>query len=93
MQINLCRHIKTNGLQCHGAALTDSPFCYFHRRLHKTHAEYRYKIAGRPDQTSAGTIIELPALEDRESVQLALSRIINALACNAIDTKRATGLL
>jgi hypothetical protein len=93
MQVAVCRHIKTNGLQCHGAALTDSAFCYFHRRLHNSHAEYRYKLAGRRDLAGAGTIIELPALEDRESVQLALSKVINALACNAIETKRATILL
>jgi hypothetical protein len=40
-----------------------------------------------------GQHIELTALEDRESVQLALSCVINALATGRLETKRATALL
>ncbi len=34
MQVDLCRHIKTNGLQCRGATLCNSVFCYLHSRSH-----------------------------------------------------------
>ncbi len=40
-----------------------------------------------------GQHIELAALEDRESVQVALSVVINALASGNLDIKRATALL
>jgi hypothetical protein len=41
----------------------------------------------------SGQHIELTALEDRESVQVALSVVVNALATGKLDTRRATALL
>ena len=38
-------------------------------------------------------VLDFPPLEDRESVQLALSMLITAMAQNRIDPKRATSLL
>ena len=35
MQYDLCRHIKTNGVQCQSPALAESQWCYFHSRLHQ----------------------------------------------------------
>src|SRR5438270_2202800 len=92
MQYELCRHIKTNGLQCKGAALAGGIWCYFHHRLHQRH------IAFRPTSITCGYLIpgqhiELTALEDRESVQVALSVVINALATGNLEIKRATALL
>jgi hypothetical protein len=37
--------------------------------------------------------LDLPPLEDRESIQLALSMIISAMAQNRIETKRATSMV
>jgi hypothetical protein len=89
MQLSLCRHIKTNGTRCKAPSLTDGTWCYFHHRLHQRH------IAFRPTQATRGygQHIELSALEDRESVQVALSVVINALAIGQLDIKRATALL
>jgi len=92
MHVRLCRHIKTNGLQCHGVALTESPFCYFHRRLHQRHAAYRFTDATR-GYLLPGQHIELGPIEDRESVQLAISQVVNALATGALESKRANCLL
>jgi hypothetical protein len=92
MQYRLCRHIKTNGLQCHSPALDDGQWCYFHHRLHGRHEKYRYTEATR-GYLLPGQHIELAALEDRESVQVALSVVINALASGNLDIKRATALL
>lgn len=93
MQYDLCRHIKSNGLQCRAVALTDSHFCYFHRRLNHGHSLYRSTMVGKKSLMERGHIIALPPLEDRLSVQLALSEVINALACNFIDVQRANSLL
>jgi hypothetical protein len=92
MEFPICRHIKTNGLQCHAPALTGGDYCYFHNRLHARHSQFRPNDVSRPYFT-AGRDLELCALEDREAVQFALSVVINALATNRIDTKRATALL
>src|SRR5712671_1049241 len=92
MQYQLCRHIKTNGLQCKGAALAGGLWCYFHHRLHQRHTAYRPTEATR-GYLIPGQHLELTALEDRESVQVALSVVINALATGQLDIKRATALL
>jgi hypothetical protein len=92
MQYPLCRHIKTNGLQCQAPALTEGQWCYFHSRLHQRHAAYRYIEAAR-GYLIPGKDVQLSALEDRESVQVALSVVINALATGQLETRRATALL
>jgi hypothetical protein len=92
MQYELCRHVKTNGLQCKAAALSGGLWCYFHHRLHQRHDAFRHTQATR-GYLVAGQHIELTALEDRESVQVALSVVINALATGKLDIKRATALL
>jgi hypothetical protein len=92
MQYDLCRHIKTNGLQCQSPALTDGPWCYFHSRLYQSHQAFRYTPQTR-GYLVPGQHIELCVLEDRESVQSALSVVINALATGKLETRRATALL
>jgi hypothetical protein len=92
MQYPICRHIKTNGLQCQSPALLEAPYCYFHTRLHQRHIAFRHTPATR-GYLIPGRDIELTALEDRESVQIALSVVINALATGQIETKRATAIL
>ncbi|MEO6982025.1 MAG: hypothetical protein ABI072_02790 [Edaphobacter sp.] len=92
MQYLLCRHIKTNGLQCESPALTDQDWCYFHARLHQRHSSFRYTPATQ-GYLIPGQHIQLTALEDRESVQVALSVVINALATGHLEPKRASALL
>jgi hypothetical protein len=92
MQLTLCRHIKTNGTRCKSPSLTDGLWCYFHHRLHQRHTAFRPTPATR-GYLVPGQHIELSALEDRESVQVALSVVINALATGQLDIKRATALL
>ena len=92
MQYTLCRHVKTNGTRCQAPSLTDGIWCYFHSRLHQRHAAYRTTEASR-GYLVPGQHIELTALEDRESVQVALSVVVNALATGKLDTRRATALL
>jgi hypothetical protein len=92
MQYALCRHIKTNGTRCQAPSLTDGLWCYFHHRLHQRHQTFRPTEAIR-GYLLPGQHIELSALEDRESVQVALSVVINALATGNLEIKRATALL
>jgi hypothetical protein len=92
MQYDLCRHIKTNGLQCQSPSLTEGPWCYFHSRLYQSHQGFRYTPQTR-GYLIPGQHIELSVIEDPESVQTALSVVINALATGKLETRRATALL
>ena len=78
-----CRHIKTSGGKCGSPALRGQPFCYFHSRL-------RERTARLPRAFEA---LELPPLEDRGAIQLAISEIVTAVAKYAMDPKRAGILL
>ncbi|RXH55594.1 hypothetical protein [Granulicella sibirica] len=92
MVYTLCRHIRTNGRRCRAASLNESSWCFFHKRLHTSHQRFRHTEATRA-YLIPGQHLELAPIEDRESVQLALSMVINALAVGQLETKRATALL
>ena len=98
----ICRHIKTNGERCASPALRDHAFCYFHRTLAQRHAKPEPEIptiihpldpSREPHLAATQPTLNLPPLEDRESIQLAASMIVGALASNSLDTKRAATLL
>ena len=75
-----CRHIKATGSKCAAPALKGMPYCYFHHHLH--HAIHEQK-------PSSDASFDLPPLEDRASVQIALSQIVRALAVGGMDPQRA----
>ena len=76
-----CRHIKTDGNRCDSIALTDNPYCYFHKRLHA------FQRAPAP---ALNEPLELPVLEDRSAVKLALAQVLSALGASKLDPKRAS---
>lgn len=101
----ICRYIKTNGERCGSPSLRENTFCYFHRNLAQRHPR---PPAPDPVPTIIHPMdplrelqiaainqsnLNLPPLEDRESIQLATSMIIGALARNTLDSKRAATLL
>jgi len=92
MPYELCRHILTSGLRCKSPSVDQGTWCYFHRTLHARHRNFRHTEATRADLIP-GQHIELAPLEDRQSIQLALSIVINALATGQLETRRATALL
>jgi len=109
METAICRHIKTNGRRCKSPSLGLSAFCYFHSRLlrrHKHLIETAPVIPAGHSTTSASSIetpqylpeaaaleLDLPPLEDVESIQVSISLLVAALARNRIDSKRAAVLL
>ena len=92
MPFLLCRHIKTNGIQCKSPALTDAKYCFFHTRLYQRHSPFRFTPENR-QQLAPGKDLELVPLEDGQSVQVALSLTINALATGQLEPSRARALL
>jgi hypothetical protein len=69
-----------NGARCHSPLLRGTPYCYFHTSLHRFAAE---KAQGKQEP------IELPVLEDRSAIQVALAQVLNGLACSKLDPRRA----
>jgi hypothetical protein len=92
MQYPLCRHIKTNGIQCKSPALASGLYCFFHERFYARHNPFRKTPVGHAPMIP-GHHIQLEPLEDSESVQIALSVVINALATGQLESRRATALL
>jgi hypothetical protein len=92
IEIPLCGHVKSNGTQCQSPAMSGSYYCYFHDRLHQRHKRYRNNEANQ-SYVHATSHIQLHALEDAESVQFAISLVVNALATGKLNPKCAQPLL
>lgn len=75
-----CQHVKMNGTQCGSPALRCRRHCFFHERIRRERA----KIAA-----SAVAGFELPLLEDANSVQVALMKVIQMLGSGRLDHKTA----
>ncbi len=87
----LCSHIMQNGAICEAVALRESDYCYFHHRTRER--ERRRLRLGGPPQANANTGIELPLLEDNNSIQIALQQVLEALLDRRIDPRRAALML
>jgi len=105
MTTQYCRHIKINGERCASPALTNKPFCYFHVELERRHRRCNpsksatltvlhpmtLQDGSQRDPILAEPLpqLNLPELEDRHSIQVALSMVITALTQARIDPKLA----
>ena len=78
-----CRHIKPNGLRCKSPAMRSHCFCYFHAKLHTRTSN---------DAARFGPLT-LPVLEDPAAIQIAISRIFEAMLNGRIESKLAGQLL
>ena len=83
----VCRHIHTAGHRCGSPALTGEQFCYFH------HATRRGPRPADHDYLCPDSTFDLPSLEDRPSIQLAIAVVARRIALNQIDLKRSRLLL
>ncbi len=80
-----CQHIKMNGTQCGSPALRSRRLCFFHDRIQRE----RTKIA---KDTTAERRFDLPLLEDANSVQVALMKVMQMLGSGRMD-HRTAGLM
>jgi hypothetical protein len=82
-----CEHIKTNGTQCGSPALRRNHFCYFHKRWRDTRVALNANRARR-----SRAALDLPVLEDAESVQVSLMQVMRMILSGQLEPKTA-GLL
>jgi len=77
----LCRHTKSDGLRCKSPALTTSAFCYFHQKNRRA----------RPAPISPAPFGKrcFRPLQDPQTIQRALSRVVHGIASNRISPARA----
>lgn len=86
-EVKTCHHIKANGTCCQSPALKNEDYCFFH-----TAQRHRIRRQRRAERQSLRTPLQLPLLEDAESIQIAIGDVLNALVVGRIDYKTA-GLL
>jgi hypothetical protein len=82
-----CEHLKVNGTQCEPPALRRNHFCFFHKRWQETRIILNANRARRGRAT-----LDLPVLEDANSIQVSLMQIMRLILNGQIDPKTA-GLL
>ncbi len=87
-----CRHIKSNGCKCEAAALRGMPYCYFHVRLHRTLRNHKAESASA-SAALPNAVLDLPAVEDRTAIQLALTQVLQGMGSRRIDPRFGTQLL
>jgi len=80
-----CRHIFTDGHRCSSPCLRQEEFCYYH---HTT----RRPVANPKQRRSRRSTFHLPLPEDRSAIQASIGEVLQRIAANDIDPRRA-GLL
>jgi hypothetical protein len=80
-----CRHIFTDGRRCASPCLRQEEFCYYHHTTRKPVADPRRRRSRR-------STFQLPLPEDRSAIQSSIGEVLQRIASNDIDPRRA-GLL
>jgi hypothetical protein len=80
-----CRHIFTDGHRCASPCLRQEEFCYYHHTTRKP-------IANPKQRRSRRSTFHLPLPEDRSAIQASIGEVLQRIAANDIDPRRA-GLL
>ncbi len=80
-----CRHIFTDGQRCGSPCLRGECLCYYHHTTRKPAHNPRARRSRR-------STFEIPLPEDRSAIQHTIGQVLQRIAANDIDPRRA-GLL
>src|SRR5258705_1914840 len=80
-----CRHIFTDGHRCASPCLRQEEFCYYHHTSRRPVADPRQRRSRR-------STFHLALPEDRSAIQASIGEVLQRIAANEIDPRRA-GLL
>lgn len=86
VSIRRCQHIKVDGTQCGSPAMRNEKSCYFHSRWDRDGMDHVVRYQKNDP-------VELPALEDANSVQVWLSEVMRMLLLRQLDYKTAALML
>ncbi len=89
---NRCQHIKVNGTQCGCPALRRNKLCYFHKRHHEERIRLDFDRVKEARAGRRPATLELPVLEDANSIQVSLMQVMRLVAAGRIELK-AAGLM
>ena len=81
MSVQLCVHVKEDGVSCHSPALTGERHCHFHLR-YKGHRLRTWR-GRRP------VPIQLPVLDSLAAVHVGMRQVREAMVNNRVDGKQA----
>jgi hypothetical protein len=85
LTIRRCQHIKVNGIQCGSPALRNEMRCFFHHQCRRLGAiDIKFSDPGA---------VQLPTLEDANSIHLGLAEVMRLLVTQQIDHPTASLLL
>src|SRR2546430_13212632 len=79
-----CQHLKVNGVQCGSPALSNRKLCHFHQRWQQGRIQLNANRSRRSRYS-----LDLPILEDANSIQVALMQGMRLLLTNQADHKTA----
>ena len=80
-----CRHIFTDGHRCASPCLRAEEFCYYHHTTRKP-------VADPQKRRSRRTTFHIPLPEDRSAILHSIGEVLQRIAANDLDPRRA-GLL
>lgn len=80
-----CRHIFTDGHRCGSPCLRGEELCYYHHTTRKP-------VTGARRRRSRRSAFDLPLPEDRSAIQSSIGQVLQRIASNDLDSRRA-GLL
>jgi len=79
-----CQHVKVNGVQCGSPSLKNRKLCHFHQRWQQGRIQLNANQARRSRYS-----LDLPILEDANSIQVALMQGMRLLLTNQVDHRTA----
>jgi len=91
----VCRHIFTDGRRCQSPTLRGASgpehFCYYHHTTRRPIPTT--ELRNRKGHRACREPFHIPLPEDRSAIQHAIGEVIQRLAANEIDSRRASILL
>jgi hypothetical protein len=91
--IHRCEHIKTNGTQCGSPSIRNKRLCFFHGRWQEQRLALADSVASVPAGVSIAPALNMPVLEDANSVQIAIMQVMSLLLTGQGEHKTAALLL
>ncbi len=88
MLLRTCKHLYDTGGTCNSAAVKDHDYCVFHLR-HRARQLRRAQARARMERFD----LKLPPIESMSTVLSAVNQLVEAVAADMIDLKRADFLL